>query len=250
MKEEKLSLGEKLMHWVEKPRSWIAGWVRQVRSLDLTVFLAGLFIVLSVWGFIGLAEEVMEGETHALDHWVVTVLRNPENPAMPRGPLWLVNVAKDITALGSYAVLSILTLATAGFLLALGKRRSMWLLLAATSSGALLSPFLKMFFARARPDIPHDLYLTPWSFPSGHALGSAMVYLTLGAMLARTVPGRMARLYVLGLAVFLSLLVGVTRVYLGAHYPTDVLAGWSAGFAWAMLCRMAARYLQKRDRVQ
>lgn len=216
----------------------------------MTALLAGLFVVLGIWGFIELADEVMEGETQGFDQWVVSILRSPENQAIPRGPRWLLETARDVTGLGSHAVLALVTLAATGLLLALGKHDSMWLILIATSGGALLSFFLKILFARERPDIPHGIHITSWAFPSGHALVSAIVYLSLGALLARIVPGRVSKLYVLLFAIFLTFLIGTTRIYLGVHYPTDVLAGWSVGFSWALFCWLVAQHLQKRGRME
>ncbi|TIO49667.1 MAG: phosphatase PAP2 family protein, partial [Mesorhizobium sp.] len=100
---------------------------------------------------------------------------------------------------------------------------------------------------RPRPDlVSHLVNETSLSFPSGHAMLSAVTYLTLGSLAARFLPNRRTKIFVLGLAVLTTVLVGTSRVYLGVHWPSDVLAGWCAGFAWAMLCWLAARLLQRR----
>ncbi len=113
--------------------------------------------------------------------------------------------------------------------------------------GMLATAVLKQMFARPRPSIvPHLREVTSSSFPSGHAMQSAIVYLTLGAMLMRIVEGRMAKLYVLCMSVFLSLLVGCSRIYLGVHYPTDVIGGWIIGFVWAILCWLTAQWFEAR----
>jgi undecaprenyl-diphosphatase len=115
----------------------------------------------------------------------------------------------------------------------------------------LLSTLLKMGFDRPRPDlVPHGALVYTASFPSGHATLSAVVYLTLGALLARVQPRLVLKLYLLGLAILLTVMVGVSRVYLGVHWPTDVLAGWAVGAAWALLCWATALWLQRRGRVE
>ena len=117
--------------------------------------------------------------------------------------------------------------------------------------GTALSSLLKLGFARPRPDlVPHAVEVYTASFPSGHAMLSAVTYLTLAALLARVQPRRRLRIYVLALAVLTSLLVGASRVYLGVHWPSDVAAGWCVGAAWALLCWLAALRLQRTGRVE
>ncbi len=220
------------------------GWWRP----EVPVLLAVMSVATLTWAFIELADEVTGGDTHAFDHWVVDVLRNPEDPRLPRGPSWLVDATRDITSLGSWPVLFLVVSVAAGYLLLTRRIRAAVLLVAAVVSGVFLSSFLKAYFDRPRPPTGSALQDTlTASFPSGHSLGSAVVYLTLGAMLARFTPGHRLRLYFIGVALFLPLLVGASRVYLGVHYPTDVLAGWAAGAAWALLWWVVTRYAWPGD---
>jgi undecaprenyl-diphosphatase len=172
--------------------------------------------------------------------------------ANPIGPPWLEEAARDLTSLGSTSVLGIIVFASAGYLLLAGKRHAALLVLAAELGGVLLSNTLKAGFARPRPDIvPHLARVFTASFPSSHATVSAAVYLTLGTLLARTVAEtRHTKLFFVGVAVVLTLIVGSTRVYLGLHYPSDVMAGWCIGAAWAMICWAVALYLQRRGQVE
>jgi undecaprenyl-diphosphatase len=136
------------------------------------------------------------------------------------------------------------TVATIFYLLLLRKRREALMVLIAVGGGQILSSLLKLGIDRPRPDlVSHLAEVQTLSFPSGHAMMSAVTYLTLGSMLAGIVPGRATKIYVLGVAVLITLMVGVSRIYLGVHWPSDVLAGWCAGFAWAMLCWLIARRL-------
>jgi undecaprenyl-diphosphatase len=115
----------------------------------------------------------------------------------------------------------------------------------------LLSALLKDAFGRARPDlVPHGVEVHTLSFPSGHAMLAAATYLTLGALLARVQPHPRVKTYVLTVAAVLTVLIGVSRVHLGVHWPSDVLAGWCVGAAWALLCWMAAVWLQRRGQVE
>lgn len=210
--------------------------------------LLGMLVVLALaWAFVLIADEVAEGDTKSLDDRILLLFRRAGDPDTPIGPGWVAKTARDVTSLGSTPILILVTAGAAGFLGLSGRRRTMWFLIAAVVSGALVSGGLKSFFDRPRPDVVSHLDLpTSSSFPSGHSFVSAVVYLTLGALLARVHEGRALKAYFLALAALLSLLVGVSRVFLGVHFPTDVLAGWSAGVAWALACVLAARALERR----
>ena len=108
----------------------------------------------------------------------------------------------------------------------------------------MLSNVLKLVFNRHRPDVEASTHVFTASFPSGHATMSAVVYLTLGVLLAKSAPSRGLRSYFIGLAILLAFLVGVSRIYLGMHYPTDVIAGWCVGISWAMLCWAAVDLIE------
>ncbi len=218
---------------------------------ELMVLLAVLFVVAGTWGFIELADVVLEGRTQSLDESLLLAMRRPDNPAMPIGPDWMAEVGRDVTALGGVAVLLLATLAVAGFLLLDRKYAAMGFVLAAVASGLLLSSLLKTCFARPRPVVvPHLSQVYTSSFPSGHSMMSAVVYLTLGTLLARMVVRRRLKVYFLAVAFILTALVGCSRVYMGVHYPTDVLAGWTAGLVWATLCWLVARRLQRRGTIE
>jgi undecaprenyl-diphosphatase len=209
--------------------------------------------VLSVfgYGFVALADEVTEGETHAVDRALLLALRDPANPANPLGPSWLEEAARDVTGLGGYTILTFLTVAAVGYLVMVRKNGAALLVIAAVAGGMMLSTGLKLGFERPRPDlVPYGTRVYTASFPSGHAMLSAVVYLTLGALMARMQQRRRVKTLILGLAVFLALLVGVSRVYLGVHWPSDVLAGWCVGAAWAALCWFVALQLQRRGQVE
>jgi undecaprenyl-diphosphatase len=211
--------------------------------------LLGVVSCLSIFAWV--ADAVTDRHTQSFDEQLMRRLRDPARPSEPVGPEWLDGAMRDLTALGSSTVLVLFVLAVAGALLARGQYHALVFLLVAALGGMLLNNLLKPFFGRARPDIALRLTeVTSLSFPSGHAMGSAVIYFTLAALLARLVEPRALKLYFLGLAALLSFLVGASRVYLGVHYPSDVLAGWTVGLAWALLCWTVARYLQGRGSVE
>ncbi|MCK0508701.1 phosphatase PAP2 family protein [Aromatoleum anaerobium] len=184
----------------------------------------------TLWIFIEVAEDVVEGDTRALDNAILVALRAPGEPDSPLGPAWIEAVARDVTALGSFTVLGLVVAAVTVFLLLARRHRTAMFVLLGTSSGTLVSVLLKGAFSRPRPDIfPHGDFVISASFPSGHAMLSAIVYLTLGALLARLMPRRRLKLYVMSIALALTVIVGLSRIYLGVHWPTDVLPGGRRG---------------------
>jgi undecaprenyl-diphosphatase len=226
----------------------IAAWVGRA---DLVVLLASLVVAIGAWAFLEIADEVTEGESGHTDEWILQALRERHDPSDPVGPRWMEEAARDVTGLGGYAVLPLLIAAVVGYLLMARHYPAALFVLAAALGGLLLSHLLKGFYARPRPDlVPHLAQVSTSSFPSGHAMLSAVVYLTLGALLARFSRGWWTKLYFVTVAVVLTFLVGMTRIYLGVHYPTDVAAGWSAGVAWAVLCWLVARQLQRHGVVE
>jgi undecaprenyl-diphosphatase len=221
---------------------WFLAWLGSHGHLFIAAVLA---VVAGTWGFVELLDEVKEGDTQHFDEWMIRTLRQHE------GPPWLQEVGRDFTALGGVAVMMLVTFSVAGYLLLRRMYGAMWLVLVATTGGLVLSTVLKHFIDRARPQIvEHRSVVYTSSFPSGHSMMSAVVYLTLGSLLARIMPGRLLKLYFLFLAMGLTFLVGVSRVYLGVHWPTDVLAGWCGGLVWALLCWLVARQLQRRGHVE
>jgi undecaprenyl-diphosphatase len=210
-----------------------------------------LLIVGGAWGFVALADEVGEGDTMRFDRAVLRAMRDPADPGRPAGPVWLEGVARDVTALGGVTVLTFATVSVVVGLMLVKKRGAAWLVVGASVGAMVLSSALKHLVGRARPEVvPHLQVVYTYSFPSGHSMMSSAIYLTLGSLMARLVPGRWAKVYVLVLSLVLTFFVGVSRVYLGVHYPTDVLAGWTAGLVWGLLCWLVARALQKRGAVE
>ena len=205
----------------------------------------GLGASVLIFSFVMLAAEVTEGDTQAFDVRILRALRNAADPSTPIGPPWLQNAMLDLTALGGTTLLALAVLSVAGFLL-LQARWRLALVIATTSiTGELLNIALKHVFNRPRPDVMFHLReVSTASFPSGHAMESAIVYLTLGAMLMRVAERRATKLYCLGVAMLLTALAGISRVYLGVHYPTDVVGGWIVGFVWASLCWEGAQYFE------
>jgi undecaprenyl-diphosphatase len=203
------------------------------------------------WSFLSIAGEVREGDTTAFDHHIIMALRAPGDPSMPIGPHWLRVAALDVTSLGSVTVLSLLVVAAGGLFLALRRRREAVWLVCASLGGWLITDRLKAVFGRERPPLSmHVVEAMNASFPSGHSMLSATIYLTLGVLIARFAERRRVKVYAMAWAVAFTLMVGISRVYLGVHWPTDVLAGWCLGALWAMAIWLLAWALERRWRGQ
>ncbi|SFP16772.1 undecaprenyl-diphosphatase [Mesorhizobium sp. NFR06] len=218
-----------------------------LNKMEFPVLLAGLAIAGGLWGLVELMEMARATTPHTFDTEILLAFRHSGQPDSPIGPPWLEGTVRDITALGSSAVLVLITSATIVYLLLIRRPSRALFMFVAVAGGQVVSSLLKLEVDRPRPDlVSHLVNETSLSFPSGHAMLSAVTYLTLGSLAARFLPDRSTKIFVLGLAVLITVLVGISRVYLGVHWPSDVLAGWCAGFAWAMLCWLAARLLQRR----
>jgi undecaprenyl-diphosphatase len=228
-------------------RQTLLGLIAFLGSHVNLVLAAILIVVGGTWGFVELLDEVQEGDTRKIDEWTMRTVTRWHGERWR----WLEEIGRDITALGGTAVLTICTLSVAGFLAMVRKYHAMWLVIIATAGGLALSHLLKWLIERPRPRLSEHLsHVYTSSFPSGHSMMSAVVYLTLGTLLARVVARRTLKLYFIVIALFLTFIVGVSRVYMGVHWPTDVLAGWTAGLVWAILCWLVARRLQRRGAIE
>ncbi len=173
-------------------------------------------------------------------------LRDAENPVLLRGPNWLSYFMQNITALGGWPILTVLAVTLSGAF-ALTRRWPMLVILLAVVLGeSIITGLLKSLFDRERPDfIPHLIYSSSASFPSGHAASASAVYLTFGFAIASLMTRKVLRYYSLGAALLIIFLIGVSRVYLGVHYPSDVVAGWCVGAAWASTVWLVADRLRR-----
>jgi undecaprenyl-diphosphatase len=229
-------------HPVEKPRHFPA---------KIIIAVGALLFVMAVWVFAELVDDAPEGDYLDLETKIMRSFRNPDDISRGFGPPEVTLAMRDITALGSVTVLTIMVLLVLGFLLLKRRYRAAALIFAATIGGTIFGTLAKTVIARDRPQIvPHLTEVSSKSFPSGHSMMSSVVYLTLGALLAQTAVRRREKVYVITAAALLTVMIGVTRVYLGVHYPTDVVAGWSAGVAWALLCWAIAWWLQRRGQLR
>jgi undecaprenyl-diphosphatase len=223
--------------------SWLGGHERGT-------LLAVAGIGAGIWIFGWLAGEVFDGDTRNFDRRLLLAMRSPEDLALI-GPPAVQQAARDITALGSAAVLGLLTAITGVYLALDGKRHMALFMCGSVISGWMVSALLKDLFQRPRPDlVPYGVSFSSTSFPSGHSMMSAVTYLVLGALLARSQVRALLKAYFLLVAVMLTLMVGISRVYLGVHWPSDVVAGWTAGAVWALLSWLVAQRLQARHALE
>ncbi len=205
-----------------------------------------LLAVAGVVGFVHVTSEMLEGEAAGPDRFILLALRTPGHPETPIGPAWLLQSAMDVSALGGFTFIWLFTLATLGFLLLIRRWAAAGVFFVAIAGASALNAVLKFGLHRARPEVvPHLAEVSNASFPSGHAMISAATYMTVGALLAQTQPSPLVRTYLVSLFVVLALMIGVSRLYLGVHWPSDVLAGWFLGGAWALLFWTIARHAER-----
>ena len=219
---------------------------RLLARLETKLVLSFLAIAGLILSFGHIAEEMLEGDAAAFDKNLLLAFRNKADLADPIGPPSVEEMVRDVTALGSYAVLGLLWFATTSYLLMTGRRTWALWITSAFGGALILDNILKFGFQRPRPDIvPAAARVFSTSFPSGHATVSAAAYLTLGLLLAELNPEPRVKAYFIALAILITVAVGVSRVYLGVHYPTDVLAGWCAGASWALVCWSVVLWLRR-----
>ena len=203
-----------------------------------------ILLSLGLYAFFKLTGGVFDGNTSDFDERVLLWFRNPSDWSDPLGPAWLEVVVRDVTALGGLVILGLLCVAACGYLWIRQQHKLALFIAVSVSSGSLLNGLLKELFSRPRPDIvPHETAAALSSFPSGHAMMSAVVYLTLGALLSLSTDDSRIKIYILSWSVFLTVMVGISRIYLGVHWPTDIIAGWIAGGTWALLSLLTYRWV-------
>jgi len=212
------------------------------RALVLVIGLAG-----ALWAFFHVASEVGEGDTAALDRKVLLALRNPANPSDPIGSRSFEEAMRDVTALGGFTVVTLVTVVAVTAFLIHGRKRHALVLAGTVLLAELSSRLAKGFYGRPRPDlVPHGSYVYSASFPSGHSTLSAAMFLTLAVLIASLEPNRGTKAMVFVLAGLLVFAIGFSRVYLGVHWPSDVLAGWALGAAWALAGWTVLRRIVRR----
>lgn len=198
-----------------------------------------LFIALAaVAGGVGiltlLGHTIDEGHQFAFDRALMLALRQPDLMT-PTGPVWLRQVMIDVTALGGETVLTLVVALTVGFLVAGRHLLTAALVFGGTVSGSIAVALAKQIVGRPRPAlVDHLVEVGSASFPSGHAANSAIIYLTIALIVMQIVPVRRARWFLFAATILVVTVIGCSRVYLGVHWPSDVLAGWSFGSLWAL----------------
>ncbi|MCR5875284.1 phosphatase PAP2 family protein [Phenylobacterium sp. J426] len=234
---------------VRDAKAAAAAFWRLLRRFESRALLFVLAAAGAVWAFFSIAEEVAEGETHAVDERIVLFFRNPADLNDPIGPGGFEEAVRDVTALGGF---TLVTLATVVGVLAFafrGRIRHAAVLLGAVLLALISSEGMKALYGRPRPDlVPHGSNVYSASFPSGHSTLSAATFLTLAMLISSLEARRRMKALVYALALLLLATVGLSRVYLGVHWPSDVLAGWCLGAAWAFVAWVVLRAVGGRTR--
>lgn len=225
--------------------------IKNINRIDINMLLGGMLLAGCLWAFVEIAGMVMSGGTSAIDETLLLMFRTADDLSDPIGALWVEELMRDITGLGGVGILTFFTLASAAYMLLIKKPKMALFIVVAIVTGTLVSFALKYGFDRPRPDlVPHGSYVYTHSFPSGHSLMSALVYFTLGALLSRVEKRKRVKVFLMSIATLLTVSIGISRVYLGVHWPSDVLAGWTVGIFWSILCLMLASQLQSSGGIE
>ncbi|WP_420407065.1 phosphatase PAP2 family protein [Hoeflea sp.] len=225
---------------------WLVRGIKTGNANRLPVVLFGI-VTLGVYAFIEIADELAEGELRKIDEGLFLLLRSADDRSVPLGPPWLQETAVEITAIGGYPLIILTLAAVAGFFVVTKRYGAALYAMLSVGTGALLSQTLKNYYGRPRPDLVDHLdTVHTMSFPSGHALVTTVAYLTMASIIIGFLDNNRARIYVVFVAVFVAFIVGVSRVYVGVHWPSDVAAGWALGAAWASLSWLIVHLLRRK----
>ncbi|KAA2317121.1 PAP2 family protein [Pseudooceanicola sediminis] len=228
-----------------------AAFLNLTKRVEVITLVVIVVIGGALWAFVALAAEMIEGDLHAFDQAVLLALRTPGDLNNPIGGSQVEVAMRDLTALGGVTVLTLISLSVLVFLVLNRQRASAVFLGIAIIGGQALSHLAKLGFSRPRPDlVPHGVEVATASFPSGHSMMAAVTYLTLAVMLARSETQLGIRAFYITVAAVLAMLVGISRVYLGVHWPSDVLAGWTLGAAWALGVWLLARRMGRHGQIE
>ncbi len=234
---------------VRQTKALVAALWRFLRRFETRALLIFMAAMAALWAFFSIAEEVGEGDTHEVDERLILLFRNPNDLNDPIGSGSFEEAVRDITALGGFTIVTLTTVV--GFLAFLFHRRwkHAFVLLGTVLLAFASSEGMKALYGRPRPDlVPHGSNVYSASFPSGHSTLSTATFLTLAVLIASLEESRRAKVMVYALAVLILVTVGLSRIYLGVHWPSDVVAGWCLGSAWAFLAWVVLRWIGGRTR--
>jgi undecaprenyl-diphosphatase len=229
--------------------TWIEARINWLRAPELRLLVILGVVALLLLGFLVLGSEVREGDTIGFDRAILLAFRT--SPDDPIGPPWFEAAVMNLSALGSAAVTGLVSVIAVLYFAFAGRRRFALLIAGCAIGTEVWMWVFKAFYGRERPSFVRGIDVpTSLSFPSGHSMISAALYLTLAVLISRTTTDGRLRIFVVATGAALALIVGTTRVYLGVHYPTDVVAGWTLGVAWALTCGVIARWLGGKGEVE
>lgn len=209
------------------------------RAVEPVLIACWIALAFLLWLFYAMTGWIAAGSIAAIDEKILLAFRLPGNNATPIGPAWLPETVRDISALGSVSVLWLAVFFSTVLLFLSGHRKkSVYVFLTAVAATAL-SNILKFIYTRPRPDIvPPAAETFTTSFPSAHAMMSAAVYLTIGLVFSRLHQAKAVKTFIMLFAAGLTLMIGLTRVYMGVHWPSDVIAGWLCGGIFLLSCHL------------